>query len=187
MTPQTLIALNSPAPASGKSTVAKHLVEAHGFKHVAFATPLKRMTEVFLESLGMDHDEIEARVHGHRKHEMIPVADITSRRFQQLLGTEFGRDQIKQNLWVDIAMERVRYWQGRGYRVVIDDMRFTNEFWAVQQVGGECWRIQRPGVSVGSAAHASEGALDSVTMTDVWNGATIAELHTAVDDLLPRL
>ena len=89
---------------------------------------------------------------------------LTSRRWQQLFGTEFGREMIHPDIWVRITMARADTLP----RVVIDDMRFPNEYEAVRAAGGVCYRVHRPGASV-TSQHASEGQLDGVTMPVVYN------------------
>lgn len=181
MTEPRLIALCSRAMGSGKSTIAERLIERHGFQRIAFATPLKQMAEGMLDALGLPIDEVRERVWGSRKEEMIPGVGITSRRLQQLLGTEFGREMIRPSLWIDIAMEATQRLLDAGRSVVIDDMRFINELVAVRTLGGSAWRITRPGVTV-TSPHASEGQLDHVRMDEFRNSSTLSDLHIAVDN-----
>lgn len=178
-----LIALCSPAMGSGKSTIATHLCDQHGFRQIAFATPLKCMASALLESVGLDHDEIEARIYGDRKEEVIPVLAITSRQLQQQLGTEFGRKMIRELLWVDITMAAVARAMSAGHSVVIDDMRFPNEYDAVIAAGGDAYRVVRPSAVV-TRVHPSEGALDLVAMPEIWNKGTVVQMLASVDDLL---
>lgn len=174
-----IIALCSPAMGSGKSTIADHLVARRGFVKVSFATPLKAMCLALLQSIPHEPGEPEDRIYGHRKEEVIPLLGITSRRLQQLAGTEFGRNLIKDSLWVDIAMEQCRRFQN----VVIDDMRFRNEYDAVLAAGGQVWRVRRPGAVV-TAGHVSEGALDDIAMPEILNNGSVWDLYTDIDLLL---
>lgn len=182
--PPRLIGFCSPAMGSGKTTAARHLVDAHGFTRMAFATPLKAMTVAMLQATGMPDDEVTARVFGDRKEEPIPaVYGMTSRQLQQLIGTEFGRDMINPDIWVDLTMAAVRAALDQGKSVVIDDLRFKNEYEAIMAAGGECVRIVRPDYEV-TTAHASEGELDLVAMREIWNQGDVRYLHRIVDDLL---
>ena len=58
MTSPRLIGLYSPAPRSGKSTVAAYLTE-HGFYTVPFARHIKLMVRTFLIQLGYGPSEID--------------------------------------------------------------------------------------------------------------------------------
>ncbi|MBB5985957.1 hypothetical protein [Sphingobium lignivorans] len=247
-----LVALCATAMGSGKTTFANRLVERHGFKRIAFATPLKQMTEGLLESLDiLPLEEIRDRVYGDRKEEPIPdlhrlggrpldidravnmaieglldalgmtaaevvermygagrsdivpgvlfatieisrlfrvflhrhvfgPAPITCRQLQQRIGTEFGREMIRQSLWSDITMAAAQRLRDEGHHVVIDDMRFPNELAAVIYHGGEPWRIVRPGAQV-TSGHASEGQLDAVRMDEFYNTSRLSDLLVAVD------
>lgn len=130
-----LIAFCSPAMGSGKSTAAQHLVEQHRFVRLAFATPLKAMASALLLNAGLPDEEVYDRVQGSRKEEIIPVLGISSRRLQQLLGTEFGRKMIHEDIWVNLTLANARSYLDRGISVVIDDMRFPNEYHAVIAAG----------------------------------------------------
>jgi len=180
-----LIALTSPAMGSGKSTVADYLVARHNFRHVAFATPLKRMATAMIEAAGRSSHDAYARVYGRRKEEIVPVIGVSARRLMQLLGDEFGRQLIKPSIWIDITMNTVRTYMEAGYSCVIDDMRYPNEYDAVMHAGGDPLRIVRPDAVV-TSAHASEGQLDGIHMRELFNGGTIKELHEATDRLLLR-
>jgi hypothetical protein len=133
---------------SGKSTVARHLVEAHGFTLVKFAGPLKGM----MRALGLGDREIE----GDLKEQPHPLlCGKTPRHAMQTLGTEWGRTCIGPDFWVNAAMENVHAVLDQGGSVVIDDCRFYNEGEAVRALGGEVIHIRRPCVGPVSA-HPSE-------------------------------
>lgn len=185
MTAPRLISLCSPAMGSGKSTVAEHLASRHNFVRIAFAIPLKKMTEALFRAAGMDPEEIQRHVYGDLKETMIPALGTTSRRIQQTLGTEWGRDLIKPTLWTDIALDLARLHLDTGRSVVIDDMRFPNEFEAVTAAGGTAYRIVRPD-AVLAVAHASEGQLDLIAMPEIWNGGSRDELLTAAERMVLR-
>ncbi|AOR76540.1 hypothetical protein BES08_07120 [Novosphingobium resinovorum] len=112
------------------------------------------------------------------------VPGVTSRRLQQTLGTEWGREKIHTNLWVMIAIDEADLSRADGIHVVIDDMRFPNEFEAVEAADGESRRIVRPGFAVTGGAHASEGQLDLIQMPEIWNTGTVEDLQRAIAALL---
>ena len=179
-----LIALYSPAPGSGKSTVAEHL-ESRGFQTVKFAGPLKDMVRVLLfDHCGIDHATTERYVDGDLKEEVIPEIGVTSRRIQQSLGTEWGRDLIREDLWVHLTRQTVARHLSAGRSVVIDDMRFQNEWMMVRDLRGQVIRIDRPSLSAPEYGHRSEGGLNNVPMTLVTNDGTVDDLRLAVDRVL---
>ena len=182
VTSPRIIAFCSPAMGSGKTTAAERLVSHHGFRRIAFATPLKHMASGLLDAMGFSFAENYDRISGSRKEEMIPVLGITSRDLQQKLGTEFGRKMIRESLWVDITMSVVQQCLAAGESVVIDDMRFPNEYEALLAAGADCRRIVRPDATV-TRSHVSEGALDGIHMPEIWNVGDLDEFLGRIDRL----
>lgn len=172
---QKIIGLYSPAPQSGKSTVASEL-EQRGYVIVPFAETLKLMLIPMLESLGYDRQGANYLVH-QAKQVVVGDAGVSVRHMLQTLGTEWGRSCIHPEIWV-------RSWKGRAQQysaVVADDVRFPNEAAMIKLLGGEMWRIERPGVPR-EHGHASEGSLDGYDDFDrfITNDGTI-------DDLISKL
>lgn len=183
-----LIALNSDAMGAGKSTVASHLVMRHGFRLVKFAAPLKDMTRALLPHLGVPASHVERYVEGDRKEiEIEGFKGLTTRRIMQTLGTEWGRDTIRPDFWTHIVHETVAAHLQAGNSVVIDDMRFANEYDAVQLLGGTALRVWRPGAAVVGGQHASEGELSRVPMGTITNDSTIENLQRLTDRIVERL
>ena len=150
-----LIGLYSPAPGCGKTTVA-NLLLAH--RPVSFAAPLKRVVEILLDRLGSDGYSL---VHKD-KESIIFELGVSARHMLQTLGTEWGRACIHPDFWVMIARAEAERIMNDGRCVVIDDVRFPNEAAMVFDLGGELWRIDRPGVSY-DGSHESEGGLEDIT------------------------
>jgi hypothetical protein len=71
-----------------------------------------------------------------------------------------------------------------GRDIVIDDMRFINEYDTVLELGGEPVRVNRPGVERTTAPHPSEGALDQIDMLTLQNGGTVADLQQLAGELV---
>jgi len=180
-----LVALTSPVPESGKSTVALHLIRDHDFQLVKFADPLKNMIRTLLADAGVRQGDSERYINGDWKEKVIPQLAVTGRHLQMTLGTEWGRRQIRQNIWVGLARVAVLKLLRRGYSVVMDDMRFENELEMVSEIGGTALRIVRPGV-VDTSGHVSEGGLRHRKMIELTNDDTIEELWAAVDAALWR-
>lgn len=181
-----LLALCSRAMGSGKSTVADHLMLRHGFVLLRFAGPLKAMTRSLLLELGEPEEIIQRRLYGDLKEAVIPALRHSCRHVMQQLGTEFGRQCLHPNVWIDITMARAAALLSSGSSVVIDDMRFANELGAVLAEGGYAWRVERSSAQV-TVTHASEGELDEAPMLSFSNNGTIEDLQNQVDVMLAGL
>lgn len=88
----------------------------------------------------------------------------TPRIFLQRLGTEWGRQRIHPEIWVEawrhqLAQEAVKHF--RDEMIVADDCRFENEAAAIRAEGGKVVRIERPGAgSATGSSHASEKGVE---------------------------
>ena len=154
-----LIALYSPAPSCGKSEITKALA-LHGYKTIKLAGTLKDMLRVFLNHYGLDPKEVERHLEGDLKEYSLPaLTGITGRHLMQTLGTDWGRTCVAQDIWVRVAMGRITRELERGGRVVVDDMRFSNEYDAMFELGARLVKVTRPGRKP-TNGHPSEGLLD---------------------------
>ena len=130
---------------SGKTSGAEHLHQV-GFTRVRFAGILKQMLRV----LGCEEQDVD----GDFKE--IPSAllcDKTPRFAMQTLGTEWGRQMIGDDIWVNAWRKRVESY-GDHTPIVVDDLRFENEAQAVLALGGFLIWVRRPGHN--PTDHASE-------------------------------
>ena len=173
---KNLIALTGLA-GSGKTTAADYLVNAHGFICIKFADPLKSM----LQPLGLTLDDIE----GEGKERPHPLLCGKTPRFaMQTLGTEWGRDMIGPDLWVNIWTKRAYTALRNNQMVVADDCRFENSAAAVRALGGTIIRLEGRMCFAGPATewHGSEG-LEWKADGEIENDGTIADLHRKLDAL----
>lgn len=164
---------------SGKSEAAKYLIKNHGFVRGKFAGALKEMTRAFLRYRGADDVLIERMIEGDLKETENPFLNgCTPRYWMTRLGTEFGRNKIHPDLWVDTEINAVRHIPF----VVFDDVRFMNEANAIRREGGVVIRIQRDGVCQ-VIDHVSEVRLDNYDHV-ICNNGTIKQLHSKIEALL---
>lgn len=168
--PPTIIGLYSPAPGSGKSTIAQFLRD-EGYHINSFAAPLKNMTVALLESAGYDRNQAWAIV--NNKDMVVPGLGFRSRTIQQRLGTEWGRMAMSEDFWVDIWRSNARC----HVKVVADDVRFLNEAQAIKAMGGQMWHVIRPSAA-NKETHSSEGQLNNWDGFDctIINDGTIEDL-----------
>jgi len=103
----------------------------------------------------------------------------------QTLGTEYGRQSVHPEVWLMCWERATRQKLDAGIPVVVDDVRFPNEAALVRRLGGELWRIERPGTERGPA-HASEGGLDDYPLFDrrLVNDGTLIDLYQQVQSRL---
>lgn len=171
---------------SGKSTVAEYLVWKHDFVRVSFAGPIKRMARVFLEEFYKDEHHLNRMLGGDLKETSMQTAGLEAspRWIMQTLGTEWGRQLIDNEVWVKIAKKHIHEALSSGRSVVIDDMRFCNEYLLVKTAfRGQAWEVLRPNV-VGST-HQSEGGLrNRLFDVTLQNSGTRDDLYRLTDSAL---
>lgn len=128
---------------SGKDTAADAL-ETLGFQNVKFAGALKAMLRTLLSYQGADEVTIGRMIDGDLKE--VPtdlLAGKTPRFAMQTLGTEWGRELIGQDFWLDTAMKKAATGD-----TVITDVRFPNEVDVVKSNGGTVIRVVAEGDTV---------------------------------------
>ena len=175
-----IVGLYSPAPGSGKTTVAKYLVRRN-FVTVSFAEPLKRMTRILLLNLGYHHTEIDELL-TKDKERVLPDIRTSTRHILQTLGTEFGRQCIHPDLWLLCWRDKADHLLQAGASIVCDDVRYPNEAELIRQLGGEIWHLSRPDTER-VTTHGSEGSLDSYAhfSRHLVNSGTYEDLFAQVE------
>lgn len=168
--PVPVVALYSPYPQAGKSTVADMLVEEFGFRRVKFAGAIKSMLRALLLYQGAKFEQIDEMIEGSKKECVSDLLGFRSPRYaMQTLGTEWGREAMDADFWTDIARGKISSLVSIGKPVVIDDMRFENEAHMLRDFGGATFvKITRPSVEPKKGffkglfgGHKSEGGLES--------------------------
>lgn len=160
---------------SGKDTIAEHLI-SKGYIRGSFADAIR---EALLR--------LDPVVNGNRVSTLVEQlgweaakSDPEIRALLQRLGTEVGREMFGDNIWIDHLFDSLP----DGSKVVISDVRYPNEAEAIEAIGGQVWRVNRPGISAVNA-HISDSALDEYTFPVVLsNSGSIDDLHYAVDSIL---
>jgi hypothetical protein len=146
--PIPVIGLYSPYMQAGKSTLAEALIYARGFKRIKMADGLKAMLRALLAYQGLDDEGITRRIEGSSKGEASPwLSGHTPRYAMQTLGTQWARDCMGEDFWVEVASSKIHTSIAAGVPVVIDDIRFENEYYMVQMFSaGLMIKVTRPDV-----------------------------------------
>lgn len=143
---------------AGKDTAADMLM-VRGYENIKFAGALKDMLRALLCYQGVDHNTIERMVEGDLKEEPSKyLSGQTPRWAMQTLGTEWGRNLIANDLWVDATIRRAV----ASDQVVITDCRFPNEKEAIEKVGGVVLGITADWITPMEGEHESEALIDEM-------------------------
>jgi hypothetical protein len=120
---------------SGKTFAAQEL-NKYGFTRMRFAGPLKKM----MAALGLTPEEIDGSL---KELPCELLCGSAPRWAMQSIGTQWGRDLIGEDIWVNAWKRAVSNMQP-GANVVVDDVRFANEADAIRSMGGVVVRINTP-------------------------------------------
>lgn len=180
---QILIGLHGLAR-TGKDTAANYLAAQHMLITYAFAKPLKAA----LQQMFNLSDE---QLNGALKE--IPLNGIgkSPRQLMQLLGTEWGRHLVHDDLWMLLAKQNmdsmVELQDGYLPGFVISDVRFENEAEWVRAHGGTIVHLLRPEASAVNP-HISEAGI-SIQDNDavIHNNSDLAHLFGQLDCLFSTL
>ena len=147
-------------PGSGKTTIVHRLrMLLAPTTHVKFADIIYKM-----------HDAI--RTIGH--HYDLPVKE-KDRQLLQFLGTEWGRQQFGEDVWVNALLSKYDKVKDDAGYMLVDDVRYVNELEAIQSVGGQVIWLevpekecrQRIPYTYPEVEHTSEGAFEDLDMFDL--------------------
>jgi hypothetical protein len=181
-----IVALYSPVPQSGKSTIAEYIIEQYEFDRIKFADPLYDMIESLARYVFCSEGDIIEYVYGNHKETPWPIVGVSTRQLLQSLGTEWGRQIVDPNIWLNIAIERIRR-RGDGVRIILDDNRFKNEFQWLYDNDAVPIRIVRPNIQYGGT-HSSEGQLDNLPFDyTIVNDGAIDDLKRKVDAIMDEV
>lgn len=163
---------------TGKSTVAKRLVERWGFVEIAFADPIKRGLRAMFGLSEADFT-VDRKEAPHDK-----LGGRSPRTAMQTLGTEWGRTVLGETIWVQAAERALHAKLELGHdRFVFSDVRYGCEArWLREALNGQCWLIQNPRVRP-QGEHSSEQGVDLRYLDrGLLNDRGLDELWATVDE-----
>lgn len=191
---------------SGKTTCADYITSKYDFITTSFADPLKQACA----ALFMLDDE---QLYGDKKE----IADekwfdVSPRQIMQFVGTDLLRDNMHKlipDLGSNIFVYRFGLWYHKlrqsdtKINVIISDVRFKNEAYAIRQAGGILVKIIRPTVkqhrsllqklkskfrSNDTSQHISEKELDKIIYDIlIINDSDLVNLYEKIDILIPDI
>lgn len=175
---------------SGKTTLAKYLVEHHNYIEYGMADPIKEIGRIF----GFTNEQMYGTQ--EQKLQQHPYWKVSGRKFLQVLGTDVFRKLVPgllpdtnftDSVWADVF--RLKYEQQPNL-YVISDVRFLNEERLIRKLGGIIIRTVRNN-QVSSPTgeehkHASELEMSQIKPDYTINNdeLTILESRNRVDEIL---
>jgi len=166
---------------AGKNVVGTILNEHHQFTVSAFATPIKLVVAFML---GVDVSQWEDR---EWKEATLPVWNRSPRELAQTLGTEWGRRQVHENIWIDLALHVI----AADKRACITDIRFRNEADIIRAMGGHIVHVHRADSTATTPhdSHSSEQGIGNPNTQDfhVNNFGTIDDLAAQLEQVVNRI
>ena len=166
-------------PAGAGKDLAASMVP--GACRIAFADPIYQGLSAML---GIPEGVLRNRT---EKENPIVGIGASPRQLLQTLGTEWGRQMVREDIWLRVAFWRWEQLAAGGVSlIVVPDVRFSNEARLIRENGGEVWMIHRPGVEP-VAAHSSEAGLP-LKLIDrlIVNDGTVDQLRERVEATFSR-
>ena len=165
---------------SGKDTVARILVDEHGFVRTAFADPLKAASAVLF---GWPVDlAFSDEIKGYKS----PLWDITGRTAFQRLG-----DAMKIGFGTDFWIKRWVCEYARlkdKHSIVVSDVRTNAEADMIRGLGGIILHLERRGAGLSGleGMHSSEAGITFNRSTDlrIENNGTLSELEDEINRIV---
>lgn len=166
---------------TGKDTAAAYLASHFALYSYAFADPIKAAIAQLFSLTGK-------HIEGSLKETLLPGIGKSPRQLMQLLGTEWGREQVHPELWLLLAQQNIANQlevdQTHYNGVVIRDVRFENEAEWIRRQGGHVVHILRPEAQA-VAAHSSESGI-GIHDNDlvVHNDGSLDDLYRQLDRVM---
>lgn len=171
----------------GKDTVADYLVEHYGFKKMSFADPIRAGLLAVNPFIDVDGYNVPlSTALEHFTWDELKNHSEQIRPLLQRFGTEFGRNQLGQDLWVEMVRDKMSWAEN----IVFSDVRFKNEVRMIRAERGQVWNIFRRGTGAANE-HISEWALlgfdfDNELANDDEVASLLRQAEFALDSYMDR-
>ncbi|OZI23596.1 hypothetical protein CAL26_09145 [Bordetella genomosp. 9] len=190
---------------AGKDTCADLMAAAYGFSKIAFADALRAEIS---RSFGVDPRDLSNRITKEQLTHALAIGRSDDARFIHLMAsagvcisaprsprqimrwwaTEYRRALDGEEYWTLLAHDAIDSLMRRGVRrIVVTDVRFSNEASFIKHMRGEVWRVRRAVADQIPGNHRSEIELEAISPAHVvHNDGDIAALMREVHDLCTR-
>ncbi len=195
---------------SGKDTAGQHLVQAHGYRRVSFADPVREsllaldpIVRATWEPCGEEPEIVQAdyfrvsalvsaRVNTYRLSEVVDAIgwehakDVVPevRTLLQRHGTDAMRGVMGDDVWVNLAARKVVDARRAGKAVVVTDCRFPNEVKALREWGFRLVWVDRPDVEPVNGHVSEVGVSPHDATTILLNNSSKVVLRERLDALV---
>jgi dephospho-CoA kinase len=166
---------------SGKDTLANYLVN-QGYIKLSFGSAVKDIVSIitgwsrdFVEGTNEDRHLRETLVH--------PDYNKTCREMMQYIGTDLFRNQLNDNIWVNIIKNKIET-DKINNKFVITDVRFDNEAEMIKSIGGYIIQINRNNQLISN--HISENGISIKSDYYIENNGNIDELYNNINQILQQ-
>ncbi len=127
----------------GKDSVAAVLKEEMGFEQYMLATQMKQALYILnpLVQTGVGVVRVAELVdlEGWEGAKRVPEVRLMLQR----LGTNVGRNLLGEDTWIDALTKSIKGFYASERRMVISDVRFSNEAAWIRRMRGEVWKVIR--------------------------------------------
>jgi len=175
---KTIIGVTGKA-GSGKDTLSNYLVN-QGFIKLSFGSAVKDIISIIT---GWSRNFIEGTNEERYLRETLKHPDYnkTCRELMQFIGTDLFRNQLNDNIWVNIIKNKIES-DKINNKFVITDVRFDNEAEMIKSIGGYIIQINRNNQLISN--HISENGISIKPDFYIDNNDSIDELYNNVNNIL---
>ena len=171
------------AAGSGKDTAGIILREYFEYRVLRFAAPIKRAVEGILRLAPFELEQ-----NSPMREEVIPEIGASPRQLLQTLGTEWGREMVHQDIWVQAVAREIDQIQECTFGAklfCITDVRFNNEVEWIRSQGGIVVEIIRDVPAI--ASHKSESSITLTPDVQLTNDSTTTVFEEVVKFMMLQL
>ena len=173
---------------SGKSTLANIIQQKYNFELMSFASVVKDISSIIF---GYDRELLEGETKESRiwretidkDWSKLLNKDITPRITLQIIGTEFGRKILGQNIWIEVLKNKIS--KNKNKNIIISDIRYENEAQFIRDNKGILIRVSKSNLEFNlSETHSSEMELYNIKEDhSIENNGTIEQLEQQIINL----